>query len=148
LRKRPEVMPTYDDQSDDALLERGEKRRQGGDWNRPLLMAGIGLVLMLGGYAATTFVPQTLQRAGQAHQVEELRSRQLEELRQRAAERQAEGEDDGLNDRLKQFQPPRRDSSPYLLLGRLAIYGGAYLFVMAGVLMYRNAPPPKESEVE
>jgi len=37
--------------------------------------------------------------------------------------------------------PPSRNP-PYQMAGRLAIYGGLFLFVLAGVVMYRSSPPP------
>jgi hypothetical protein len=131
-------MANFDNEPDDSLLEQDEKQPSGGDWNRPMLLAGIGLALMLGGYAAMSYVPPMLEKPQQ--------ERQLQQLRNQAAQRQAEGTDDGLSERLERFQPPARHP-PYQLLGRLAIYGGLFLFVMAGVLMYRSSPsPPHDSE--
>jgi hypothetical protein len=124
-------MTNIDDEHDDAL-EPDELRSAPSKGNQPLLMAGLGLALMLGGYAATNYVPaqphsETVQR--------------LNELRQMASRRQAEEVDDALPERLNQMQPARQNP-PYQLAGRLAIYGGLFLFVMAGVLMYRSSPTP------
>ena len=132
-------MTDFDDEPDESLLEQ-EGKRPTGDWNRPMLLAGLGLVLMLGGYAAISYTPPVAEQARQ----------KLDELRKLAAERATEeGSDDGLSERLNQIQSARRDAPPrYQLLGRLAIYGGLFLFVMAGVLMYRSAPPRKDQESE
>lgn len=82
-------MTSFDDEYDGAAREEEEILPAPGSWNRPLLMAALGLALMLGGYFARN----------------------------------------------------------YVLAGRLAVFGGLFLFVMAGVLMYRSSPPPtKESD--
>jgi len=82
-------MVAFDDKRDDVAQEEEERASAPSSWDRPLLLAGLGLALMLGGYAAMN----------------------------------------------------------YALAGRLAIFGGLILFVLAGVSMYRNAPPPtKESD--
>src|SRR5579871_50089 len=120
-----------------------EEKQSSGDWNRPMLLAGLGLALMLGGYAAISYVPPVSAQSEQARQ-------KLDELRKMAAERSVEeGGDDGLNERLNQIQSARKEPPPrYQLLGRLAIYGGLFLFVMAGVVMYRSTPPRKDQESE
>ena len=64
------------------------------------------------------------------------------ELRRLAAERRANGVEDALPERLEGVALPGR-YAPYEMPGRLAIYGGLILFVMAGVIMYRSSPPPK-----
>ena len=130
-------MADFDTEPDDPLRETDEKQPAGGEWNRPLLLAGIGLALMLGGYAAINHVPPVSAQSEHARQ-------KLDELRTMATERSVEeGGDDGLNERLNQIQTARHEPPPrYQLLGRLAIYGGLFLVVMAGVLMYRSSPPP------
>jgi hypothetical protein len=136
-------MADFDNEPDDSLLEQDEKRPSSGDWNRPMLLAGIGLALMLGGYAAISYVPPASAQSEEAQQ-------KLDELRKMAAKRSVEeGADDGLNERLNQIhqQAAQREPPPrYQLLGRLAIYGGLFLFVMAGVLMYRSSPPPRKDQ--
>ena len=129
-------MATFEDERDEAALDEEESRSSPGPWNRPLLMAAIGLVLMLGGYAATTYVPVT------ARQVEQ--ERRLAELRRLAAQRRADGVEDALPERLNQVAPPG-GNPPYQMAGRLAIYGGLFLFVLAGVVMYRSSPPPTKN---
>ncbi|HTU89989.1 MAG TPA: hypothetical protein VMF69_07825 [Gemmataceae bacterium] len=79
-------MAIFDDERDDAVQEEEQSPSGPSSWDRPLLLAALGLALMLGGYAATS----------------------------------------------------------YVLAGHLAIYLGLFLFVLAGVLMYRSAPPPKK----
>ena len=69
-------MATFDER-DDAVLDEEEKRSTPGQWNRPLLMAALGLALMLGGYMATSYVPATPRQSEQ--------ERRLAEFRQRAA---------------------------------------------------------------
>jgi hypothetical protein len=101
-------MTTFDDERDDDALEPDELPSPRSKGNQPLLMAGIGLVLMLVGYAATTYEPAPTHGE--------------QEPRRSAAERP---------------HPP-----PYQLPGRLAIYGGVFLFATAGVQMYRSSPPP------
>jgi hypothetical protein len=77
-------MVAFDDKHDDVAQEEQEQSSVPSSWDRPLLLAGLGLAMMLGGYAA-------------------------------------------LN---------------YIMAARLAIFGGLILFVLAGVLMYRNSPSP------
>jgi hypothetical protein len=133
-------MATFDNEHDEAALGEEESRSSPGHGNRALLMAGLGLVLMLGGYAATTYVPVTPWQAEQ--------ERRHAELRQQAAQRQAEGVEDALPERLKQVTPPWHNP-PYQMAGRLAVYAGLFLFVLAGVQMYRSSPPPtKDSPSE
>jgi hypothetical protein len=102
-------------------------------WDKPLLMAALGLVLMLGGYAAMNYVPPT--------------PRPIAELREMAAKSGTAAE--GLDERLKQIAPAWSEP-PYRIPGRLAIYGGLALFVAAGVRMYRSTPSPQKEldEVE
>ena len=82
-------MVRFDDKREDVAQEEQERSSAPSSWDRPLLLAGLGLALILGGYAAMN----------------------------------------------------------YVLAGRLAIFGGLVLFVLAGVMMYRSAPPPtKDSD--
>jgi hypothetical protein len=137
-------MATMDNEPDEFPLETERARRaQPSDWRRPLLMAGIGLALMLGGYFAIDYIPgQTLT----PRQIEQ--ERQVSELRDLSAKDQMNGEGDAaLSDRLKQLTPPWR-TPPYRIPGRLALYGGLLLFVAAGVLMYRHSPAPRNEQAE
>lgn len=128
-------MRTFDDEHEDAPLDEEGLRSAPGPWNRPLLLAGLGLALMLVGYAATTYVPASPRQADQ--------QRRLAELRRLASERRANGVEDALPERLENVALPNR-YPPYEMPGRLAIYGGLILFVMAGVIMYRSSPPKME----
>jgi hypothetical protein len=83
-------MTAFDDKRDDVMQEEQGQSSAPSSWDRPLLLAGLGLALMLGGYAVLD----------------------------------------------------------YVLAGRLAIFGGLILFVLAGVSMYRNSPPPREDSGE
>lgn len=131
-------MATFDDERDDAALEEEAPRPAPRNSNQPLVMAALGLVLMLGGYAASTYTPAPAQGEQQ---------RRLQELRSLADQRQAEGVNDELVDRLDQTAS-RQHPPSYQLAGRLAIYGGLFLFVMAGVLMYRSSPAPRQDSDE
>ncbi|HEY7422704.1 MAG TPA: hypothetical protein VH682_00455 [Gemmataceae bacterium] len=129
-------MAIIENETDDIRHEHEETRSAPGGWNKPLLMAGLGLTLMLGGYAAINYVPLTPRQAEQ--------ERQLAELREMAAKgRQSGPEADTVDERLKQVAPSWR-TPPFQIPGRLAIFGGLVLFVAAGVLMYQNAPSPKK----
>jgi hypothetical protein len=81
-------MVRFDDKRDEVAQEEQEQSSAPSSWDRPLLLAGLGLALMLGGYAALD----------------------------------------------------------YVLAGRLAIFAGLILFVLAGVSMYRSPPPTKDSD--
>ena len=126
-------MKTFEDEPNELAWDEEESRSSSGQWNRPLLLAAIGLVLMLGGYAATTYVPTTPQQVEQEHR--------LTELRRLAAQRRADGVKDALPDRLNQMTLSQGNPR-YQMAGRLAVYGGLILFVMAGVVMYRSSPSP------
>lgn len=47
-------MVAFNNRSDDAAQEQ-ERPSAPNSWDRPLLLAGLGLLLMLGGYAATSY---------------------------------------------------------------------------------------------
>jgi hypothetical protein len=135
-------MSSHDYESEDRSSPREAESsvRHSDEWRRPLLLAALGLVLMIGGYKATTYVPLT------PRQVEQ--ERQLDELRDLAARQKTDSSSDGsLSERLHQVAPPWR-SPPYQIPGRLALWGGLFLFVTAGLLMYRHAPAPKNEPVE
>ena len=134
-------MAIIENEADDFSHEHEEAQSTpAGSWNKPLLLAGLGLTLMLGGYAAMNYVPVTPRQAEQ--------ERQLGELREMAAEGRQEGTAaESLDERLKQVAPSWR-TPPLQIPGRLAIFGGLVLFVAAGVLMYQNAPSPKREADE
>ncbi len=83
-------MTHFDDKREDVIQQEQEPSSGPSSWDRPLLLAGLGLALMLGGYVALD----------------------------------------------------------YVLAGRLAIFGGLILFVLAGVSMYRHSPPPTKDSNE
>jgi hypothetical protein len=134
-------MPIIENEPDDLSLDNETPPAappKGG--SRPFLLASLGLALMLGGYAALTYVPLTPRQAEQ--------ERQLAEVRDLAAKSHAEGTAVGaLEERLKQVEPPWR-TPPYQLPGRLALFGGLFLFLAAGFLMYRKSPTPKTEPEE
>jgi hypothetical protein len=133
-------MALLDNEPEELFREHDETRpAASSSWRRPLQMAGLGLLLMLGGYAAMNYVPPTSVTPRQAEQ-----ERIQTELRELATKRQASGvAEDSLSDRVEQIRPPWR-MPPYQIPGRLALYGGLFLFVAAGVLMYRHSPMPKD----
>jgi hypothetical protein len=49
-------MVTFDNKPDDLAHEDQKQKSSTSTWDRPLLLAGLGLVLMLGGYAAIDYV--------------------------------------------------------------------------------------------
>jgi hypothetical protein len=129
-------MPILENEPDDLSLENETSSTappRGG--NSPFLLAALGLALMLGGYAALNYVPLTPRQTEQ--------ERQLSELRDLAAKSHGQGTAVGaLEGRLKQVEPPWR-TPPYQLPGRLALFGGLFLFLAAGFLMYRKSPTSK-----
>jgi hypothetical protein len=130
-------MAIFENERDKAAREEEGLLSAPGSWNRPWLLAALGLALMLGGYAATTYVPLTAQQAEAEHR--------LQELRLLAQQCKEAGVDDGLPERLNQATPPWREP-PYQMAGRLAIYFGLFLFGLAGVVMYRSPAPPKKDD--
>jgi hypothetical protein len=130
-------MAITDDHFDISERDDQQPRPAAGGWNRPLVLAGLGLVLMLGGYAALNYVPLSPKQTQQ--------DRQLDELRDLAAKQPT---DAALSERLNHVAPPWR-APPFELPGRLAVYAGLFLFVVAGVMMYRHSPPketPREDD--
>ena len=130
-------MANFENERDEAARKKEELLSAPGSWNRPWLLAAIGLSLMLGGYAAMNYVPLTAQQAEE--------ERRFQELHSLAQQRKNAGVDDGLPERLNQAALPWREP-PYQMAGRLAIYFGLLLFGLAGVSMYRSSPPPKKDD--
>jgi hypothetical protein len=106
-----------------------------GGWRSPLLLAGIGLALLIGGYHAMNYVPRTPQQAAQEEE--------LTKLRQMAAKDAPD-----LHQRLKDVPPPAWRTPPYQLPGRLAFFFGLFLFVLAGIQMYRHRPAPQPESAD
>ncbi len=132
-------METTEYEADDVRQEGEPAAKSSGEWNRPLLLAAIGLLLMLGGYAAMNYVPPSELTPRQAEQ-----ERLQGELRDLASKQRATGvADQALADRVEQITPPWR-TARYEIPGRLAVFLGLFLFVAAGVLMYRQPPPKRE----
>jgi hypothetical protein len=86
----------------------------------PLLLGFVGLLLILGGWKLTTWVPPSHDDA------------LFNEVRRLA--------DDGLRAKLDGYRRP-----PLELPGRLALFAGLGLFVVAGVKMYRAPAAPAEA---
>ncbi|HEY7327713.1 MAG TPA: hypothetical protein VH592_08740 [Gemmataceae bacterium] len=83
-------MVTFDNEQDEVAQAEQKRGSAPGSWDRPLILASLGLAMMLGGYAAMD----------------------------------------------------------YLMGARLALFGGLFLFVISGILMYRNSPPPTKDSDE
>jgi hypothetical protein len=49
-------MVQFDDKRDDVAQKEQKRSSAPNSWDRPLLLAGLGLALMLGGYAAVDYV--------------------------------------------------------------------------------------------
>ena len=115
-------------------------RKQSFDGRRsPVVLALVGLVLMVGGWKVSTYVPVSAEDAEKERQLNELRSRAEEFDRTTAAPGQPK-----LSERLSRYAAGSR-LPPYQVPGRLALYVGLLLFVTAGVLMYRS---PAEQDAE
>jgi hypothetical protein len=100
-------------------------------WQRPIGIGLLGLALMVGGWKLRTWVPVTAHEQEQAEKLGRLREAQG------AAEWKVKV--DGYS-RSVQRQPP------YEMLGRLAVFAGLVLFVVAGVRMYRAPAGTQEEE--
>jgi hypothetical protein len=99
-------------------------------WHRqPIWLGLLGLALMLGGWKLSTFVP--------AHE----RAALLNELRGMA-------DDPALKDRIDQIARNARRAPPYQLPGRLVVFAGLALFVLAGMRMYRQPHVPTAGETQ
>src|SRR5919199_6821534 len=104
----------------------------------PAVLAVLGLVLMVGGWKVSRYVPLTPQDAEE--------DRRVSDVRRLAEKDPAQG---GLAEALGRYSHQGREP-PYRRLGDLAFLGGLALFVTAGVLMYRQpaAPEGEEGEAE
>jgi hypothetical protein len=49
-------MVAFDNEQDDVAQAEQEQRSKPSSWDRPLLLAGLGLAMMLSGYAAMDYV--------------------------------------------------------------------------------------------
>ena len=49
-------MVHFDEKRDDVIQKEQEQLSSSSSWDRPLLLAALSLVLMLGGYAATSYL--------------------------------------------------------------------------------------------
>ncbi len=86
----------------------------------PLLLGAVGLLLILGGWKVSTWVPPSDD--GMFNEVRRLA-------------------DDGLRAKLDHYRRP-----PFALPGRLTVFMGLGLFVVAGVKMYRAPAAPAAEE--
>jgi hypothetical protein len=49
-------MVSFNNESDDVAESEQEQRSEPSSWDRPLLLAGLGLAMMLGGYVAMDYI--------------------------------------------------------------------------------------------
>src|SRR3954453_10175102 len=102
-------------------------QRQSADGRRsPLVLALVGLVLMVGGWKVSTYVPLSAEDAEKERQLNELRSRAEEFDHTTAVSGQPK-----LSERLSRYTAGSR-FPPYQTAGRLALYVGLLMFVTAG----------------
>jgi hypothetical protein len=103
------------------------------DWRqRPIALGLLALAVMFAGWKISTYAPQSPRAAEQARTLDEVR---------------ALADDPALAeklDALARHRPP--PVAPYQVPGRLLLLGGLLLFVLAGVLMYRQPPRADEDE--
>ncbi len=100
-------------------------------WRRPIGMGLLGLALMVFGWKLSSWVPPTT-----AHEHEQ--SEKLGELKRMQGDPQWQAKVDGYA-RNVQRQPP------FEMAGRLVIFVGLAVFIIAGVRMYQ-APVKEEDE--
>jgi hypothetical protein len=131
-------MATFKDSREEAAREEEELLSAPRRGNRPLQLALIGLALMLGGYAATNYSPGAAERQAETQ-------RRLAELQLLAQQRLEAGVNDELPEKLHRIAQPGQ-AYPYQMAGRVAIYGGLFLFVLAAIQMYHSAPPPQKDD--
>jgi hypothetical protein len=132
-------MRNYERERAEAAREEEELLSAPRPRNRPFALAALGLALMIGGYMAADY---TLATARQA-EVEQ----RMTELRLLTQQRKEAGADDGLAERVERAAAPPRREFPYQMAGRLAIYAGLFLFVLAGIQMYHSSPPSEDDTV-
>jgi hypothetical protein len=97
-------------------------------WRRPIGIGLLGLALMVGGWKLSTWIPTTAHEQQQADRLGDLKRLEGD------VEWKAKVEDYARN---VQRQPP------YEMPGRLIVFAGLVLFIVAGVRMYR-APAVEE----
>jgi hypothetical protein len=95
-------------------------------WKNPFVLALTGLALMLGGWKASTYIPTSSAKE------------------QPAAEDAAPAQ----VSRGSTAVSPHGARLPFLLPGRIVFGAGLFLFIAAGVLMYRHQPAPTDEEPE
>lgn len=94
----------------------------------PVVLAGIGLALMIAGWKLGEYVPAPAEPpAGEERQPE------------------AKGVSAPRSGRRAVQNNP---TPPYQGLGRVMVFGGLFLFIAGGVLMYQQTPPPSEPREE
>jgi hypothetical protein len=94
-------------------------------WQRPIGIGLLGLALMVGGWKVSTWVPMSGREQEQAEKLDKLRDMQGDAEWKAKVDTYA---------RSVQRQPP------YEMPGRLSVFAGLVLFIVAGVRMYWAAP--------
>lgn len=110
------------------------KPQRGTPWyQRPLGVGLIGLMLMIGGWKLSTFVPPRMSDRGQQEQLEGLRRM---------------SEDQELNERLDRIATNVRREPPYQFPGRLVFLAGMVVFAVGAIQMARSPSTTEEVEEE
>jgi hypothetical protein len=99
----------------------------------PFVLGLVGLALMVGGWKASTYVPEGPRQADNARKADELRRMT---------------DDSDLRQKIDTYARRAHQPPPYEMPGRLAFFAGLGLFIMAGVRMYRQPPPAEEKSEE
>jgi hypothetical protein len=93
-------------------------------WRTPIAQGVLGLLLLVGGWKLSTWVPPH----------EEQQAATLDEVRRMSKDKE-------LNAKLDSYAGRAQRPPPYQGAGRLILFAGLVLFVAAGVRMYRTPAP-------
>src|SRR4051794_14912222 len=100
-------------------------------WRRPAPVAGVGVLLLLGGYAAIAYVPLTPAEAEQERKLATVR--QAAEAAEVATGAPVAGP---MTEAARQQSLYQARPHPYLLPGRVAFYTGLALVLTGAALWY------------
>lgn len=94
----------------------------------PVVLAGIGLALMIVGWKLGEYVPAPAEPPPGEEQQPEAKGISAPRSGRRAVQ--------------------NNPTPPYQGLGRVMVFGGLFLFIAGGVLMYQQTPPPPDEPRE